>query len=79
MGKTPGEIFAANAYRWYLTLFAFFHLHHILDEIPTWKLLTLTFMEKSKGRKMCFGKEDEKTRLSKIANVLKCDASPGKS
>ena len=51
MGKTPGESFAANAHPSYFTLFAYFHLHHILDKIPTWKLFTLTFMEKSKAEK----------------------------
>ena len=78
-GKTPGEIFAANAHRSYFTLFAYFHLHHVLDKIPTWKLFTITFKEKSKAEKCPWVKRDEKTRLSKIANVLQCDASPGKS
>ena len=72
-GKTPGEIFAANAHHSYFTLFAYSHLHHVLDKIPTWKLFTLTY------GKMSFGTDDEKTRLSSIENVLQCDASPGKS
>ena len=50
-GETPGEIFAANAHRSYFTLFAYFHLHHVLDKIPTWKLFTITFKEKSKAEK----------------------------
>ena len=68
-GKTLREFFAANAHRSYFTLFAYFHLYQVLDKIPTWKLFTLTFIEKSKAEKMSLGKEDEKTRLSKIANV----------
>ena len=48
--KTPGEIFAVNARHSYLTLFAYFHLHHVLDKIPTWKLFTLTFMENQKQK-----------------------------
>ena len=74
-GKTPGEIFAANAHRSYFTFFAYFHLHHILNKIPTWKLFTLTFVEKSKPEEMSL----KTKKLSKIAKVLQCDASPGKS
>ena len=48
-GKTPGEIFVAKAHHSYFTLFAFFHLHYVIDKIPTWKLFTLTLMEKSKA------------------------------
>jgi len=36
------------------------------------------FYGKIKSRKMSLGKEDKKTRLSKITNVLQCDASPGR-
>ena len=79
MGKTPGDTFATIAHHSYFTLFAYFNLHHALDNIPTWKLFTLNFYGEIKSGKMSLGKEDEKTRLSKIANVLQCDASPGKS
>jgi len=41
--------------------------------------LHANFYGKIKSSKMSLGKEDEKTRLSKIANVLQCDASPGNS
>ena len=41
--------------------------------------LHANFYGKVKSRKMSLGKEDGKTRLSKIANVLQCDASPWKS
>ena len=59
-GKTPGEIFAANAHRSYFTLFAYFYLHHVIDKIPTWKILTLTFMEKSKAEKCPWVKKPKK-------------------
>ena len=32
-------------------LFAYFYLHYVLNKIPTWKLFTLTLMEKSNAEK----------------------------
>ena len=49
-GETLGEVFATNAHRSYFTLFAYFHLHLVLDKIPTWKLFTLVFMENQKQK-----------------------------
>ena len=60
-GKTPGEIFAANAHCSYLMLLAYSYFHHVLDKIPTWKLFTLTLPEKSKAEKSRWVKKTKKT------------------
>ena len=72
-GETPEEIFAANTHRSYFMLFAYFHLHHVLDKMPTWKLITLTLMEKSKAEKSPWVKKTKRTRLSEIKYVC-CNA-----
>ena len=65
-GETSGEIFAAKAHRSYFMLFVYFYLYHVLDKIPTWKLLKLTLMEKSKAEESPWVKKTSKTRLIEI-------------
>ena len=60
MGKTPGEIFAAKAHHSYFTLFAYFHLHHVIDKNSHVEALHANFYGKIKSRKVSLGKEDEK-------------------
>ena len=41
-------------------LLAYFYFHHVLDKIPTWKLFTLTLMEKSKAERSRWVKKTKK-------------------
>ena len=61
-GETLGEIFSANAYRSYFMLFAYFYLHPVIDKTPTWKLFTLTLMEKTKAEKSPWAKKTKKKK-----------------
>ena len=64
-GETLGEIFAANAHRSYFMLFAYFYLHPVIDKTSTWKLFTLTLMEKSKAEESAWVKKTKKPRPKK--------------
>ena len=60
-GETPEEIFAANVVARISCHLHVFYIHHVFDKIPTWKLFTLTIMEKSKTQKSPWVKKKKKT------------------
>ena len=61
-GRTPKEIFMANAYRSYFMSFAYFYLHHALDKNSHVEALYDYSNGKIKRRKKSLGKENEKNR-----------------